>query len=289
MKQVSVIIPVFNNQKTLERAIFSVLNDPLVSEVIIVDDGSTDGSYTLSQELAEKFPAVCLLAHRNRENKGAAASRNLALTKAKSNWIQFLDADDELINGKLEGQINLVSSEIAFVVGNSVHVFPDGRGHNRTSDKYIWKGLIRSKLGDTCSNLWNKKYLLMVGGWNENLSSSQEYELMFRLVTRQPNIVYDRRYLTLIHKTENSISTDPNKKMQRISNWLDLRNRIRRHLIENGQFHLYNKCYWSGAVGIFCDQNQMDFPITVNKVMYKMYKIEISIKKNIYNLFKLNE
>lgn len=286
---ISVIIPVFNNQETLKRAVLSVIEVPEVSEVIIVDDGSKDESLSVAENMAEKYKKIRIFFHPNNQNRGAAASRNLGLSHTMSNWIQFLDADDELINGKLEGQINLVNSEIAFVVGNSIHVFPDGRNHLRKSDRNIWKGIIRSKLGDTCSNLWNKKYLLMVGGWDEKLSSSQEYDLMFRLITCQPYVVFDKRYLTLIYKTINSLSTDPNKKEQRFKNWFNLRNKMRLYLIENRQFHLFNKYYWSGAVGIFCDQNHRDLPITVNITMYKLYKYEISFKTKIYNLLKLNK
>lgn len=289
MTSISVIIPVFNNQATLKRAVLSVIEVPVVSEVIIVDDGSKDDSLSVARNLAENHKKIKILFHPNNQNRGAAASRNLGLSHTISDWIQFLDADDELLNGKLEGQINLVASETVIVVGNSIHVFPDGRRHHRKSDKDIWRGLIRSKLGDTCANLWNKKFLLMVGGWDEKLSSSQEYDLMFRLITRQPYVVFDKRSLTLIHKTENSISTDPDKKVQRFENWFDLRNKIRKHLIEHKQFHLFNKYYWSGAVGIFSDQNQMDLPIHLNKWFYRLYKLEILIKRKIYNLLKLNE
>ncbi|MEX2567505.1 MAG: glycosyltransferase family 2 protein, partial [Cyclobacteriaceae bacterium] len=91
---VTVIIPVYNNQDTIERAVLSVVNDPFVSEVLIVDDGSEDNSFLISQKLANKKPLIKVLHHPNRENKGASASRNLGLANATSDWIQFLDADD---------------------------------------------------------------------------------------------------------------------------------------------------------------------------------------------------
>ncbi|MFO7826280.1 MAG: glycosyltransferase family 2 protein [Cyclobacterium sp.] len=288
MKSVSVIIPVFNNQETLERAVLSVIEVAVVSEVIIVVDGSEDDSPYVAKELAEKYKKIKIVFHPNNQNKGASASRNLGLSHTSSDWIQFLDADDELIIGKIEEQIKLVTSETAFVVGNSIHVFPDSKKHYRKSDKEVWKGLIRSKLGDTCSNLWNKKFLLMVGGWNENLSSSQEYNLMFRLLAVNPIVVFDERYLTLIYKTENSISTLPGKQKLRSINWLQLRDRIREHLVKNQQFSPLYKYYWSGAVGLFCDQNKIDMPIQVNNSFYNIYRLQISIKIKIYNLINFN-
>lgn len=288
MRFVSVIIPVYNNQDTLERAILSVLNDPFVSEILIVDDGSKDNSFLISKQLEERHAIIKLLHHPNWENKGASSSRNLALVKAKSEWIQFLDADDEILKGKLKGQIDMVNPEISFIVGNSIHVFPDGRRHYRKSDMEKWKGLIRSKLGDTCANLWNKKFLLDVQGWDEKLSSSQEYNLMFRLLIINPKVIFDKRYLTLIYKTENSISTHPEKIKQRYKNWLALRDNIRMHLVNNRNFHLLYKYYWSGAVGLFCDQNQIDLPNHVDKLFYQLYKMEILIKIKIFKWLKLN-
>jgi len=286
MITVSVIIPVYNSKATLGRAVMSVVNEPQVSEILIIDDGSTDGSFQIAEDFSGKYAKIRFLHHPNRENKGAAASRNLGLSHATSDWVQFLDADDELLNGKLSAQINLISSELALIVGNSIHVFPDGRKHYRKADIDIWMGLIRSKLGDTCANLWNKKYLKEVKGWDEQLSSSQEYSLMFKLVSRFPKVVFDSRYLTLIYKTENSISTHPHKKEQRIKNWIDLRQRIRFFLIRNKAFGIKYQYNWSGAVGLFCDINGVKYPSEMNRVFYRIYKTEMDIKQKIHQLIK---
>lgn len=285
MNKVSVIIPVFNNKDTLERAVLSVVADPYVSDVLIVDDGSKDGGIALAHELAEKHSKIKVLEHEGGQNKGASASRNLGLSQAQSNWIQFLDADDELLPEKVSGQLKMVNPETALVVGNSIHVFPDGRKHYRKSDQDVWKGLIRSKLGDTCSNLWNKNYLLHLKGWNEKLESSQEYDLMFRLLSVFPKVVFDQRYLTSIYKTENSISSHPKMKDRRIKNWMYLRQRIRKYLIDHKKFNLRNQYIWSGAVGKFCKVNFIDFPIEVNRYLYFLYSFEIWIKIKLYQIF----
>jgi glycosyltransferase involved in cell wall biosynthesis len=264
----------------------SVINDPCVLEILIIDDGSTDGSSQIAREFSEKYGNIRFLQHPNRENKGATASRNLGLTHAKSDWIQFLDADDELLEGKLSGQINLVKADLTFIVGNSIDVFPNGRRHLRKSDNEIWKGLIRSKLGITSSNLWNKKYMLEIGGWDNDLSSSQEYDLMFKLVCIQPKVGFDSRPKTLIHKTENSISKDLKKKNQRIHNWLNLRNEIRDHLIKIGNFGIKNQYFWSGTVGTYCELQQSEFPKELNLFLFRLYKLELKIKSEIHQLIK---
>lgn len=283
---VSVIVPVYNNKNTIERAVRSVVHDPLVSEILVVDDGSRDGSLEIAHGLSGLFPKVSVLGHEERRNKGAAASRNLGLSLSKNPWIQFLDADDEVLPGKIEGQIALVSRDTPFVVGNSVHVFSDGKRHPRKSDKEVWKGLIRSKLGDTCANLWNRQFLVEVGAWDESLASSQEYDLMFRLVCLNPKVVFDGRYLTLIYKTANSISTSPDKRAIRIHNWLALRERIRMHLIAEKIFDLKKRYYWSGAVGQFCVEHGVDVPSFVESSFFRLYRSELSLKMKISHILK---
>lgn len=284
LKLVSVIIPVFNSRDTLERAVSSVVYEPLVSEIFIVDDGSSDGSYSLAQKLAQKFPLVRVLHHPNKENKGGAASRNLGLSFATAEFVQFLDADDELISGKLKGQIEAVDSDVTFVVGNSIHVFPNGRRHLRNADNNVWKGLIRSNLGTTSSLLFNRGFLNEIGGWEETLGSSQEYDLMFRLLKKGAKVVFDSRHMTLIYQTKNSISNNPKSKDLRIQNWLALRERVRTYLIKTKNFDINNQYYWSGAVGIFCQETNIPIHPLTNPFLYSLYRIELKVRRLGYQI-----
>ena len=249
MRKVSVIIPVFNSRDSLLRAVNSVVIDPLVAEVILVDDGSSDGSYELCLDLAHKHERIFVLQHTFRKNLGASASRNLGLRQAQSDWIQFLDADDELLPGKLEKQLAIVHDEISFVVGNAIDCFEDGHIHFRKFIKDPWAGLIAGKLGNTCANLWNKKKLMKVSGWTETLSSSQEYDLMFRLLKDNSKIGFCKEFLTKVYHTPNSITRGSSRKAELIKNWVDLRLRIRDYLIVSNKFGLMYNFYWSGTVG----------------------------------------
>lgn len=97
---VSVIIPGYNAAPFLQCAVDSALLQPEVQEVVLVDDGSTDGSYTVAQRLQESHPGrVRLFAHPDRGHRGPGASRNLGLEKARSPFIAFLDADDWYLPG----------------------------------------------------------------------------------------------------------------------------------------------------------------------------------------------
>lgn len=89
---ISVIIPVYNAEKYLERCLDSVLNSRFRDlEIILVNDGSTDGSPALCSRYAEREPRIRLI---TQKNQGVSAARNRGIDEARGEWILFLDADD---------------------------------------------------------------------------------------------------------------------------------------------------------------------------------------------------
>lgn len=93
--KVSVIIPIYNLEKYLHKAIDSIIGQMYVGEIIIAEDGSSDNTWTIAKEYAEKYPELIrIVTHENRENKGLGASRNLGVKEAKYEYIAFLDGDD---------------------------------------------------------------------------------------------------------------------------------------------------------------------------------------------------
>lgn len=91
---ITVIIPVYNAEKFLEKCITSVLNQTYSDfEILLVNDGSKDNSLDLCKKLSEKNPKISFY---NKENGGAASARNLGLDNAKGDYICFVDADDFL-------------------------------------------------------------------------------------------------------------------------------------------------------------------------------------------------
>jgi glycosyltransferase involved in cell wall biosynthesis len=99
---ISVIIPVYNAQSTITRAIDSVLAQThSVDEIIVIDDGSTDGT----AQAVQKYGAA--IRYFYYENAGLAVARNRGIDKAKSEWIAFLDADDEWLPWCIESHVKL--------------------------------------------------------------------------------------------------------------------------------------------------------------------------------------
>ncbi len=108
--QVSVIVPVYNCVKYIEKALSSVLKQGTIWECIIVDDCSTDGTDKAISEFLkdERFKYV-----RNEKNMGVAAGRNLGVSMASGKYIAFLDGDDYWNDDKLEKQFKLMEDKNA--------------------------------------------------------------------------------------------------------------------------------------------------------------------------------
>src|SRR3989442_388097 len=102
--RVSVVIPFLNAEKFIQETIESVFAQTYPDwELLLVDDGSTDGSKTIAQHYAARFPdKVRYLTHNNHQNKGRSASRNLGFEHARGELIAFLDSDDVWLPRKLE-------------------------------------------------------------------------------------------------------------------------------------------------------------------------------------------
>jgi hypothetical protein len=108
--RISVIIPVFNAAAYVEQAVASALAQPETGEVLLVEDGSPDGSLAECEKLAAANAAVRLLRHPNGENRGAGAARNLGIEQAACPLVAFLDADDYYLPGRFTEAAALLSA-----------------------------------------------------------------------------------------------------------------------------------------------------------------------------------
>ena len=103
---VSIVMPAYNAVKYIHRAVESVLRQTYTDwELLIVDDGSADGTEQLIQNLIEMDERIKLV--KNRENIGVAETRNRGVELAKGEWIAFLDSDDIWHPDKLQEQLEL--------------------------------------------------------------------------------------------------------------------------------------------------------------------------------------
>ena len=109
-ESLSIIIPVYNCERFVAKAIESALAQPEVTEVVVVDDGSQDTSLAICKALQLKDSRVNIFQHPKGINKGRSASRNLALQNARGDYIAFLDADDYYLENRFTNDFLIFQS-----------------------------------------------------------------------------------------------------------------------------------------------------------------------------------
>ena len=107
LRQVSVVMPVFNAAAHVEEAVASAVAQPETGEVILVEDGSSDSSLEVCRRLAQRHDSVRVLCHPDGGNHGAGASRNLAIAGSRCPLVAFLDADDYYLPGRFKAAMEV--------------------------------------------------------------------------------------------------------------------------------------------------------------------------------------
>jgi len=201
MTGVSVIIPCYNVEEYIFECLDSVkAQGSIVNEIYCVDNNSNDETVSVIKKWIKRNPEIDIQILKE-VKKGACAARNKPLNLIKSEWIQFLDADDLLLKDKISWQINK-SNKSDIIYDSSIFRSFHGEETKRLPDSNILMGLMKGNLGNTCANLWSKNAVLKVGGWNESLSSSQEYDLMMRLYNDGASFQKLDTFKTIIRERE---------------------------------------------------------------------------------------
>ncbi len=229
---VSVIIPCYNVENYIAEGIESVLAQSYPHfELILVDNNSSDGTVPILERFAERYPDKIQVFHQPKA--GAPAARNLGLAHAKGNWIQFLDADDLMLPDKLDDQLSMVDENDPLVVGTPRYQKLDGSTFIMEPWKDPIMGLFEGlSQGNTCCNLWNRKYLDKVNAWDEDLNFQQDYDLIFRIVQLNDKVVHDFKVSVVIRERPSGQITKKNPRGIRIA-ILDLRVKMLEYLKAN--------------------------------------------------------
>ena len=210
---ISVIIPAYNREKLIRRAVCSVLDQTWTDlEVIVVDDGSTDQT----RQVVASIEDARVRYYAMDQNSGACAARNSGIRLARGEYIAFQDSDDAWMPNKLEIQMQQLRESGADIVfcsferygmdGKLLHVFPmDGEMPGRIS----YQRLLGGNLISTQTMLGRRECFEAVP-FDPAFPRLQDWELMLRMVQR-----YDVRYfdipLVRLYEQTDSISNQPQK------------------------------------------------------------------------------
>lgn len=183
--KVSIIVPVYNIEKYLNRCIDSILSQTFTDfELLLVDDGSKDKSGDICEAYKTKDSRISVF---HKFNGGVSSARNFGLDKALGDWVTFVDADDELQSSYLSNLLSLVDNDTSMVVANYIVNENDNIVSNQiefeegtlTAEQYLVKFFYDDKVRN---EVWSKLFNLHdIGTLRFNTTIAIGEDLLFNL------------------------------------------------------------------------------------------------------------
>lgn len=177
--QISVVIPAFNAQSTIRETLESVFSQTYPSselEVIVIDDGSSDGTNEILEQYGDK------IVHIKQSNKGVAAARNNAANIASGRWLAFVDADDLWHPEKLTTQMRQMGNHLWSHTDSYYFGFNQSGNTKRSDytvqyDGNVFDKLVLDNFITTSTVVVDKKSFLDLGGFDESLPALEDWKL----------------------------------------------------------------------------------------------------------------
>jgi glycosyltransferase involved in cell wall biosynthesis len=211
---VTCIIIVYNGERYLAEAIASVQRQSFEDwELVIVDDGSSDGSREIARRCAAADSRIRLRQHADRGNRGMSATRNLGLSESRGEFVGFLDADDVWELAKIEEQLDVLAQhpQAAMVYGRTLiwHSWEPRAGVDdyyydlgvRADRLYtppvLFRQLLRNRYQTptTCNALMRRSAIEQVGGFESSFPAMFEDQVFFaKVLLRFPVFVSSRSW-----------------------------------------------------------------------------------------------
>lgn len=185
--EISVYIPTFNRLNLLRRAVQSLRVQTFANfEAIIVDDGSIDGTQEYIEGLVEADRRFRFIEKRG-QKRGACVSRNVAIENARAQFITGLDDDDWFHQSRLHILMKSWNPKYSCIATNLYFVDGDKKRRSSFAARTITFDDLKygNLLGSQVFTL--KKRVMQIGGFDESLSASQDYDLWLRLVRTYSN------------------------------------------------------------------------------------------------------
>jgi len=183
----SVVIPTYNRASFLEETIDSVLAQTFQRfELIVVDDGSTDGTQEILSGYGEKIRVI------TQANQGPSAARNRGIEEAKGEWIAFLDSDDAWKPDKLKKQIQFITDHPETKICQTEELWiRNGKRVNPRKKHEMHSGWIYEKCLPLCivspsSVMIHRDVFEKVGLFDETMPACEDYDLWLRIAPHYP-------------------------------------------------------------------------------------------------------
>ncbi|MFG6665055.1 glycosyltransferase family 2 protein [Sulfitobacter sp. 916] len=183
--KVSVIMSTFNGERTIDRAVRSILKQTFSDwELIIIDDGSTDQTWNRLKEFENEDCRIRI--YRGETNAGLASCLNFAIGKANGEYIARMDSDDYSCPTRLEAQVSFLNeNQTVAVVGSNAYLVSPAGGIIRETRLPLTPVEIRKSFPRLCallhpSVMYRKEFIVSNGGYDVSLRRAQDFDLWLR-------------------------------------------------------------------------------------------------------------
>jgi glycosyltransferase involved in cell wall biosynthesis len=230
---VSILIPCYNARPWIAECIQSAINQTYPhKEIVVVDDGSTDGSLDVIRDFGDRVH------FETGPNSGGGVARNRLVELSHGNWLSFLDADDYLLPEKIKRQMALIASNanIDVVYSPLIELIQKtGRMYQRSvEDDDLYANYIRWDPFSSIAPLWRKSAVLEVGGWNPNQPVCQEHELLLRLIVAGKRFELLCEPLSVYRKVDNA-SISRRSPLRTLAQKIALTDKLEAYLVASGK------------------------------------------------------
>lgn len=192
--KISVIVPVHNRVDLVARALDSIYQQTLLPhEVIVIDDGSDDGTGPLIQQ---RYPSVI---YRYQAKHGVSHARNRGIGLATGNWIALLDSDDQWQRDKLQKQVSALKKNQQTIICHSDEIWirrgkrvNPMKKHRKQGGELFYQCLELCAISPSAVMI-NRDYLLSIGLFDEDLPVCEDYDLWLRICSTNPVLYVDEQ------------------------------------------------------------------------------------------------
>ena len=241
MKKVSIIIPMYNSAKHIEKCINSVINQTYTNiEIIVVDDNSSDNSAGIIESKYDNRIKIIKL----NNNVGAASARNIGIDASTGDLICFLDSDDYWVLDKLEKQVNFIEkNNYVFIYSDYAYLKNEKVNHIAHVPKSItYKKALKNTTIFTSTVMFNMEYLSKADIHMPNVKKGQDTATWWQVLKKGYTAYAINEVLAYYRVGEKSLSSNKIKALKRT--W----NLYKRENITYFKKIYYFNCYLWNAV-----------------------------------------
>ena len=215
MPEVTVVMPVYNCKDKVANAVKSILSQTFTDfELIIVNDGSTDGVSGILEEYKKEDGRVVII---SQANKGLSYSINQALQISKGKYVVRQDADDVSLPERIEKQLEFIKKNNIDILGSYAYLVNEkGAVIEDIVRPCIYEDIVRNLERENCilhpTLMFKRQAVISIGGYSENYEFAQDYELYLKAVRGGLRLGCIPEFLVKITHSASSVSVKLRRK-----------------------------------------------------------------------------